>query len=171
MSKRTAEKNRKIVNDPKKRTQWKKECLERAGKLNPTDRKKTDPNRKDVRISILGTRIFYNCPKCGKILRNRKKMHKNVCMECGQYLDWSKAEHMETVWIRAKNPQEVSYWARQYEIFHGSLYGLDPDQLRSGIRFPLLLYFAFPKGKGYGGFMRKAAKEAEVVKEFENGPD
>lgn len=77
---------------------------------------------------------------------------------------------MQTVYILVEDAEEAGYWASQYEIMHGTAYNIDTEQWRL-IRkeYPLLLYFSFPCGKGYGRFMRKAAKEAKIVKEFETG--
>lgn len=124
-------------------------------------------DRKDVRISFMGNRIFYNCPKCGQIIEHRKKMHKNLCMRCGQYLDWSKCENMGSVFILAKDAEEAAYWAGQYEYFNGTAYATDVEKWRL-IRkeYPILLYFIFPEGKAYGRFMRKAAKEATIITYF-----
>lgn len=125
--------------------------------------------KKKVRRSFLGTRIFYNCPRCGKVLQYKKKMHQGLCMNCGQKLDWSECSAMDTVWILAHDAEEAGYWAAQYEAVNGNTYGLDIEKWRL-IRkeYPLLLYFPFPYGKDYGRFMRKAAKEATIIKEFGN---
>lgn len=131
--------------------------------------KKTAPNvdRKKVRRSIMGSRIFYTCPKCGKVLEFSKKMHKNLCMRCGQYLDWSDYENMACVWILANDAEEAGYWAGQYEAMNGTLYGIDFEEWRLKRKsYPLLLFFQFPEGKAYGRFMRKVAKEANVIKAF-----
>ena len=123
--------------------------------------------KKPVRIGFLGTKVNYCCPKCGYLLEFKKKKHRIECFRCGQILDWSRIENMQAVWIEAKDAEDAGYWAAQYEILCGGAFGLDTDQWRL-IRkeYPLLLYFPFPEGKGYGRFMRMAAKDAKVVKEF-----
>lgn len=126
-------------------------------------------DRKTVRRSILGHRIFYICPKCGKILEFRKKKNVSACKRCGQKLDWSGYEDMQAVYILAEDPEEAAYWAGQYEYFNGTTYDIDVDQWRL-IRkeYPRILYFPFPEGKDYGRFMRKAAKEAKIMTDFDD---
>ena len=127
--------------------------------------------KKKIRRSILGTRIFYNCPKCGQLLNYKKKLHSGICMHCGQKLDWDDLENMACVWLEVHDSDEAGYWASQYEQLNGTLYGIDFEEWRLSMTrkdYPMLLYFPFPEGKAYGRFMRKAAKEATIVKEFRN---
>ena len=95
-------------------------------------------------------------------------MHRNACLNCGKALDWTEAENMQSVYILARDAEEAGYWASQYEIMHGSSYAVDTESWRLIHKeYPLVLYFPFPMGKGYGRFMRKAAKEAFIIKSFE----
>ena len=135
--------------------------------------KKIAPNvdKKKVRRSFYGTKIFYNCPKCGQVITFRKKMHKNLCINCGQYLDWSDYDNMACVCLKVTDAEEAGYWASQYETAIGTLYGIDYEEWRLSMtkkRYPMLLFFPFPEGKAYGRFMRKASKEGNIVKEFGN---
>ena len=161
---RIAEKNRKIAQQIKNGTAVVTKDAEgrRHVRVLNTEKKK-------VRRSFLGTRIFYNCPRCGKVLQYKKKMHQGLCMNCGQKLDWSECVNMDVVLILTHDAEEAGYWAAQYEAVNGDTYGLDIEKWRL-IRkeYPLLLYFPFPYGKDYGRFMRKAAKEATIIKEFGN---
>lgn len=162
---RTAEKNKQIIKQLKNGTAFVSKDAEGRRKINTLNCEK-----KKVRRSFLGTRIFYNCPKCGKPLKYKKKMHQGLCMNCGQRLDWSDYDNMAAVWILVKDSEEAGYWASQYEAINGETYGLDVEKWRLIHKdYPLLLYFPFPYGKDYGRFMRKAAKEATIVKEFQNG--
>ena len=162
---RIADKNRQILKQLKDGTAIQTKDAEGRRHI-----RKLNTEKKPVRRSFLGTRIFYNCPKCGKTLQYKKKMHQGLCMNCGQRLDWSGCEDMACVWILAHDAEEAGYWAAQYEAINGDTYGIDIENWRL-IRkaYPLLLYFPFPYGKDYGRFMRKAAKEATIVKEFQNG--
>lgn len=126
--------------------------------------------KKTVRRSFLGTRIFYNCPKCGKPLQYKKKLHQGICMNCGQRLDWSDFDNMSCIWLKVDNADEAGYWAAQYETINGTAYGIDVEKWRLERKsYPMLLYFPFPNAKDYGRFMRKAAKEATIIKEFHDG--
>ena len=136
--------------------------------------KKAAPNvdKKKVRRCFYGTRIFYNCPKCGQVITFRKKMHRNLCMNCGQYLDWADYENRACVWIQVENAEDAGYWASEYESATSTLYRIDFEAWRLSMtkkRYPMLLFFPFPEGKAYGRFMRKAAKEADIVKDVNYG--
>ena len=158
---RIAEKNKQVIKQLKNGTAFASKNAEGQRKINVLNCEK-----KKVRRSFLGTRIFYNCPKCGKALEYKKKMHQGLCMNCGQRLDWSECEDMACVWLKVSNSDEAGYWAAQYEAINGDTYGLNVDMWRLIHKdYPLLLYFPFPYGKDYGRFMRKAAKEAEIIKE------
>ena len=158
---RVAKKNKQIVMQLKDGTTFVSKDAEGRRKINALNCEK-----KKVRRSFLGTMIFYNCPKCGMVLQYKKKMHQGLCMNCGQKLDWSECVNMDVVWILAHDAEEAGYWAAQYEAINGDTYGLDIEKWRL-IRkeYPLLLYLPFPYGKDYGRFMRKAAKEATIIKE------
>lgn len=133
--------------------------------------KKSAPNiseKKQVKRSIVGTRIVYKCPKCGNMLFFKHKMHQNLCMQCGQRLDWGDYNNMACVWIEVQSAEEAGYWAGQYESINGTLYSLEFDKWRLSVTrdiYPMLLFFPFPVGKEYGRFMRKATKEAKIIKE------
>ena len=130
--------------------------------------KKVAPNtdKRTVRRSILGTRIFYNCPKCGKPLEYKKKMHQGLCMRCGQRLDWADVDEMPCVILMIHDADEAGYWAGQYELTCGTLYGIDYDEWRLSMvkkQYPMQLYFPFTDKKAYGRFMREASREGTVV--------
>lgn len=123
---------------------------------------------KKVRKSFMGRRIYYICPKCGKPIVSRKMIHSSRCMRCGQKLDWSECENPQTVWILAHDSSEASYWAETYLEYTGETFCMDINDWRLSLReFPMLLYFPFKETKDYGRFVRKAAKEATIVKQFE----
>ena len=162
MSARAAEKNKQILKQIKDGTAIVTKDAEGRRHI-----RKLNTEKKPVRRSFLGTRIFYNCPMCGKPLKYKKKMHQGLCMSCGQRLDWCDYENMSVVWILAHDSEEAGYWAAQYEAINGDTYGINVEQWRLIHKnYPLLLYFPFPYGKDYGRFMRKAAKEATIIKEF-----
>ena len=159
---RIAEKNKQIIKQLKNGTAFATKDAGGRRKINVLNTEK-----KKVRRSFLGTRIFYNCPKCGKALRYKKKMHQGLCMECGTRLDWSDYDNMPCVYLMVNDSEEAAYWASQYESINGDTYGLDIEKWRLIHRdYPLLLYFPFPNAKDYGRFMRKAAKEATIIKEI-----
>lgn len=164
---RSAEKNRKIVKALKEGTAFATKDAEGHRKINVLNSEK-----KKVRRSVLGTRIFYNCPKCGQVLMYKKKMHQGICMNCGQRLDWSDYDNLSCVWLLVHDSEEAGYWAAQYESINGDAYEIDTEKWRL-IRkdYPLLLYFPFLNGKDYGRFMRKAAKEATIIKNFKGEYD
>lgn len=169
--KRVAEKAKK-VRETLKAKGIKTVLPDSEGRLYHMEPKKKAPNtnRKTVRRSFLGTRIFYTCPKCGKPLEYRKKMHKNLCMRCGQYLDWGGYDRMESVYLLIENAEDAYFWAKEYAFCNGTTYEIDPDQWRLIPKtFPTLMFFPFPAGKAYGRFMREAAKEGTIVNEFEGG--
>lgn len=133
--------------------------------------RKLNTDKKTVRRSILGTRIFYNCPKCGQLLTYKKKMHQGLCMNCGQGLNWGEYGQMPAVYLSVRDADEAGYWAGQYEKEAGTLYGIDFESWRLSMTrkvYPMLLYFPFADEKAYGRFMRRAAKEATIIKEFGN---
>ena len=136
--------------------------------------KKIAPNtqKKTVRRSFLGTRIFYTCPRCGKPLQYKRKMHQGLCMNCGQRLDWSDYDDMACVWLEVHDAEEAGYWGGQYSEINGTLYGIDYEKWRLSMtrkRYPMILFFPFPYGKDYGRFMRKASKEATIIKDICKG--
>ena len=129
----------------------------------------TAGNKKLVRRSILGNRIFYNCPKCGKPIEYRLKKHKYHCMHCGQELDWNNNyDNMSVAIIWVDNAEDAYFWAKQYAFYNGDTYELDPDQWRLlDKRYPLILYFPFPEGKAYGRFVREATMQgAKMIISF-----
>lgn len=120
-----------------------------------------------VRRSFLERRIFYICPKCGKPIKSRKIRHANACILCGQKLDWTDCENVQSLYISVQDSGEAAYWAEAYASCTGENYGIDIDEWRLSLRkFPMLLYFPFMNPKDYGRFMRKASKEAAFVTEF-----
>lgn len=162
--KRTAEKNREIVQALKNHDA--KAYIDDKGRR-IVKKKAPNTEKKVVRRSFLGTRVLYNCPKCGKLLNFKKKMHQGLCMNCGQRLDWADYGEMNCVWLEIHDGEEAGYWADQYKKVNGALYKVDYESWRLSMTrrdYPALLYFPFPNGKDYGRFMRKAAKEATIVK-------
>lgn len=159
---RTAEKNKQVLKQLKEGT-----AISTKDENGVRHIRKLNAEKKKVRRSFLGTRIFYNCPSCGQPLRYRKKMHQGLCMNCGQALDWCDYECMAVVWILVRDSEEAGYWAAQYEEINGQTYGLNMEEWRLIHKdYPMLLCFQFPYGKDYGRFMRKAAKEATIIKGF-----
>ena len=165
---RIAEKNRKIVKALKDGTAI--SSKDKDGRRTVTV---LNSEKRKVRRSFLGTRILYNCPKCGQLLGFKKKLHSGICMNCGQKLDWDDFDNMACVYLKVADADESAYWASQYENICGTLYGIDFEEWRLSMTrktYPMLLYFPFAFGKEYGRFMRKAAKEATVIKEInQNG--
>lgn len=123
--------------------------------------------KKAIRRSVLDRRIFYLCPKCGKTLTFSKISHANKCQKCGERLNWDGLNGMQSVYILANDGNEAAFWAEKYKEITGNSYGIDIEKWRLGLRtFPILLGFPFLEGIEYGRFMRLAAKDAKVVKEF-----
>ena len=159
---RIAEKNKQVVNQLKSGTAFATKDADGVRYV-----RRLNSEKKKVRRSFLGTRIFYNCPKCGQPLRYKKKMHQGLCMNCGQALDWCDFENMAVVWVLVHDSDEAGYWASQYEAVNGDTYGIEVDKWRLIHKdYPMLLCFQFPYGKDYGQFMRKAAKEGTIIKGF-----
>lgn len=161
---RTAEKNKKIAKAVKKGTAIVSKDTDGRRKVSMLN-----VDEKKVRRSFLGTRIFYNCPNCGEKLEFKKKLHSGLCMRCGQALDWADFDNVSCVYLLMHDADEAAYWADQYESAVGGLYGIDYDEWRLSMTkkgYPLTLYFPFANSKDYGRFMRKASKEATVVKEI-----
>lgn len=74
---------------------------------------------------------------------------------------------MRSTYILAKDSGEAAYWAEKYEETAGTSYGINIEEWRLSLKdFPMILFFPFPGGKEYGRFMRLAAKDAKVLKEF-----
>lgn len=91
-------------------------------------------------------------------------------MNCGQRLNWCDYDDMAAVWILVHDSDEARYWALQYEAISSKTYYMDIEKWCVLKRdYPVVLYFPFPYGKEYGRFMRKAAKEATIVKEVNGG--
>ncbi len=165
MRKRTiAEKNASAVRDLKDgnaRSVTDKDGKRRIVKMAP------NTDRKPVRRSFIGNRIFYNCPKCGKTLEFSKKTHKNLCMRCGQYLDWSEFEKPLSIYIQAEDAEDAAYWAGLYAYYNGTSYAIDTDQWRLAKKeYPVLWYFVFEENTEYGRFMREAAKDGKILREI-----
>ena len=168
---RTKEKNQKILKAFKDGAAF--ESKDKNGRRTVTV---LNHEKKKVRRSFIGTRILYNCPKCGQLLNFKKKLHFGICMHCGQKLDWDVFDNMACAYLKVTDADEAGYWASQYETICGTLYGIDFEEWRLSMTrkdYPMLLYFPFAFGKEYGRFMRKAAKEATVItdihKEFNHG--
>lgn len=96
-------------------------------------------------------------------------MHCRKCARCSQILDWGDYDGMQSIYIQVADSGEAAYWAEKYEYYNGTVYGIDTEAWRLNLKneFPKILFFPFPEGKDYGRFMRLAAKEATIIKEFE----
>ena len=125
--------------------------------------RKLNTDRKNVIRNIERHRIYYICPKCKQVLRIKTKYKKNLCMKCGQYLNW---EDIESQWYteyhRCLNREEADSCVAMYKRFSGIDWindeifadGNNPDN-RS---WPKELFFIFLERKGYGRFMRWIGK-------------
>lgn len=128
---------------------------------------KTAPNSKlrPVRICYFGRRIIYICPKCGKPIAFRKKsMGKSLCLLCGQRLDWTPLDQIQTEIVTAENSTDAAIIAEKYykacdmtekdwfnlDEFRRSLTERDPR--KPAKETELYLYFKNPKE--YGRFKR-----------------
>ena len=127
------------------------------------------PNRirKPIKRQIKGNRILYICPKCGKLWIQTKKMHRNLCMHCGQYLDWTGTDIVDCVYSICYNMEEAYFLAKKYEEIVGTSYGLDLDEwrLQNDRCWTKELMFPFLEHTDYGRFMRWAAKDG-ISKNF-----
>lgn len=122
-------------------------------------------DRKPVIRRTEGNRVLYICPKCGEIWKQKKKMHRNLCMNCGQYLDWTGMDTIDCVYLICQNMEEAYYTAKKYEEIVKSSYGIDLEEWRlKNVRFwPKTLYFPFLDHKDYGRFMRWVAKDGPTI--------
>ena len=120
---------------------------------------------KPVRISFYGRRIVYICPRCGKPITFKKLYQgKSLCMKCGQRLDWSPVEKLQTETIIAENATDAAIIAERYYTacgmnekdwfdlneFRKSLVERDP--YKPPHRTELYLFFKDPKE--YGRYKR-----------------
>ena len=125
--------------------------------------------RRAIKRQINGNRVLYICPRCGKPWEQRKKMHRNLCMQCGQYLDWSGMDTVECVFLVCQNMEDAYYSAKKYEEINGTIYGLDLEDWRLHPKgfWPKELYFPFLDHKAYGRFMRWVARDGptRVIRE------
>lgn len=126
---------------------------------------KLNTQAKPVRISYWQRRIVYICPKCGKsILFRKRSMGRSLCIRCGQRLDWSPTEKIQTETIIAENATDAALIAEKYyeacgmresewfdlTEFRKSLIERDPR--KPAKQTELYLYFKDPKE--YGRFKR-----------------
>ena len=118
-------------------------------------------NKRPIIRKTSGNRVLYICPRCKSIWTQKKKMHKNLCLKCGQYLDWTGMDNIDCVFLVCQNMEEAYYSAKKYEEIVGTSYGLDLEQwrLKNKKFWPQTLYFPFLDHKDYGRFMRWVAKE------------
>lgn len=165
---RIAEKNQKMVNILKKKGLKSVPRDPKTGEMRTvTIKKDIQSEKKPVRRAFMDRKICYFCPKCGRLIEFRKKMHRIKCSRCGQYLDWKELEDMRVAHILVSDSGEAAYWAEKYEYYNGTVYGMDINKWRLHLKdFPKILFFPFPDGKGYGRFMRLAAKDAVVITYF-----
>ena len=130
--------------------------------------------RKPIIRKTEGNRILYICPKCGQVFLQTKKIHKNLCMNCGQYLDWTGMDIVDCVFLICQNMEDAYYSAKKYEEICGTSYGLDLEdwRLKSNRFWPKELMFPFLEHRDYGRFMRWVAKDGptRVCKEDINRP-
>ena len=120
---------------------------------------KLNDQSKPVRISYLGKRIFYHCPKCGKPLVFRKLYQgKSLCVLCGQRLDWSPVESLLAEVVPAEDSVAAAIIAEKYY----NACGMDEKDWRNLNDFrksligngPVDLYLFFRNPKEYGRFKR-----------------
>ena len=125
---------------------------------------KLNTDRKEVKRELTGNRIFYICPKCKKLLYIKTKYKKNLCMNCGQYLNW---DSLETQWwteyIICHDRDEARYCTEIYKKCTGYDFwdhDIFLDQsLAINQKWPKEMMFPFLERKGYGRFMRQTAKD------------
>lgn len=124
---------------------------------------KLNTDRKPVKRNLVGNRIIYICPKCRQILHIQTKYKKNLCMKCGQYLNW---EEIERQWwaeyIICHNRDEARYCAEIYKKCTGYDW-VNPDifldqAIAFNKKWPKEMMFSFMEKSGYGRFMRQTAK-------------
>ena len=125
---------------------------------------KLNTDRKTVLRNVEQNMIHYVCPKCKTPLLIKSKYKKNLCMNCGQYLNW---EDLEAQWYteyrRCLNREEADNCIVVYKRYTGF------DWIDDGIfadgnnpenrNWPKELLFVFLEKKGYGRFMRWIGKE------------
>jgi hypothetical protein len=126
---------------------------------------KLNTNRKPVLRRLEGKQIRYICPKCKEVLHIKSKYKQNLCMRCGQYLDWEPiANDWYTVYIICQNQDEAGYYTGAYYKHSGNEELLAPGIFSDRTKvinreWPKELMFIFLEKKGYGRFMRWLAKE------------
>lgn len=120
---------------------------------------------KPVRICFFERRIIYICPKCGKpITFQKRSMGKNLCLKCGQRLDWTPAQKFQTEILIAENAVDAAIIAEKYytacglmekdwfelNAFRKSLIEMNPKKPARETE----LYLFFKDPKEYGRFKR-----------------
>lgn len=117
--------------------------------------------RKPIIRKTENNRILYICPKCKHIWTQKKKMHRNLCMNCGQYLDWGGMDNVDCVYLTCEDMETAYFIAAKYEEIVGSSYGIDLNEwrLNNDREWPKEMMFPFLDHRDYGRFMRWAAKE------------
>ena len=123
---------------------------------------KLNTDRKTVIRKIEGSRVYYICPKCKEVLHIRTKYKKNLCMRCGQYLNW---EPLESQWFTDERTvygrEQADELVAMYRRFSGLDWineGIFADNNSMNRQWPKDLMFIFPDKKGYGRFMRWIGK-------------
>lgn len=126
-----------------------------------TMKTKLNTQSKPIRISYWQRRIIYICPKCGKPITFRKPgMGRSLCIQCGQRLDWSPADSIQTEVVTAENATDAAIIAERYfqacEYEEKDWFSL--DEFRKSLTGKgtegIELYLLFRDPKEYGRFKR-----------------
>ena len=121
-------------------------------------------DRKAVIRKQNGRLFRYICPGCGKPLQVHRGVKKNLCMQCGQCLDWQPVQKKWWVeWLVCQNREDAMCCAEKYcEVTRSRL--IDPEvylekDIPENRWWPKNMYFPFTDEKAYGRFMRWVAKD------------
>ena len=116
-------------------------------------------SEKPVRIAYWQRRIVYICPKCGKPLVFRKvRFGTKRCALCGQDLDWSPTDKIQTETVTAEDATDAAIIAERYfqacGIEESEWFNLDEFRRSLSRRGRTELYLYFKDPKEYGRFKR-----------------
>ena len=118
-----------------------------------------------------GRRIDYICPKCGQKLEMKLRYRRNVCMNCGQAVDFEQTEKQWWAeWLVCQDREEAMRCTEKYNeitkcgFFHPESF-LDHD-IPENRWWPKNLCFFFTEPKDYGRFMLWVAKEGSARRSF-----
>lgn len=119
-----------------------------------------------VIIEQKAQRIFYRCPKCkGALVFRKRCLGKNLCIQCGQRLDWRSFDRYSFETVKANDQDEAAWLAEVYyqTIKASERSRLDTDDWRKSLSHDgTELYFIFSDNKAHGAFMRKISKEGII---------